>query len=240
MNGLREDARLFGDIEEKFSWKKVGTLLRDWKIPLYMLINFGSLTPVFCLSTFLPLIIADMEDDKTLTQLLTVPPYLIACLTSILITWHSARVRERGFHLFVCLTVGMIGFLYLLFVPKYPYIGAILASIGVFSSYALIPSWLTCNVPGKLTRAIAVSLVAASGSVGGIFSGQIYRESDKPSYKLGHSLVLGIQCFTALLVILLKCLLTYENKKILEKRESVTDSEQQPLLQVGRNGFNQI
>jgi hypothetical protein len=131
-----------------------------------------------------------MKYDNTLTQLLTVPPYLIACLTSILITWHSACVLERGFHLLVCLSVGMIGFLYLLFVPCYPYIGAILASISVFSSYALLPSWLTCNIPRKLTRAIAVSLVAASGSVGEIFSGQIYRESDKPKYKLGHSLVL--------------------------------------------------
>jgi hypothetical protein len=29
---------------------------------------------------------------------LTAPPYVLGCISSVLVIWHSDRVRERGFH----------------------------------------------------------------------------------------------------------------------------------------------
>jgi cyanate permease len=180
-----------------------------------MVINFGALTPVFCLSSFLPSIIHEIYNDKDIAtaQLLTVPPCIVACFVAILFSWNAGRVNERSNHLMISLLIGMTGFLYLILADKPLYIGAFIICIGVFSSYALIPSWVTNNIVGETKRAVAVALLTASGSIGGIVSGQIYHPLDPTSYRLGHYIIIGIMGFTFVLVLIMKIVLKYENKR---------------------------
>lgn len=51
---LRAHVKLFGDAASESSSGQIRLAFLDWKVWLYMLINFGSLTPVFCMSSFLP------------------------------------------------------------------------------------------------------------------------------------------------------------------------------------------
>ena len=229
---------LIGEVDDEYSSNQIRLAFVDWKVWVYMMINFGGLTPVFGLSSFLPSIIQDMGYTNSTAQLLTVPPYVTAGLITIPSSWNADRVHERSNHLMIFLLIGIGGFLYLIFAKTFLYVGAFIASIGVFSSYALIPSWVTNNIGGQTKRAVAIALVTASGSIGGIVSGQIYREPDAPYYHRGHCIVLGIMSFTVILVLILKFLLKNENRRRKElsseerEREIVGDGMHSPLDKV--------
>jgi MFS family permease len=62
------------------------------------------------ISLFMPTILKDMEYSPIQAQLHSVPPYIVACIVSILIAWVSDRTKQRGVYLaaFACLAV--IGF----------------------------------------------------------------------------------------------------------------------------------
>ena len=204
---------LFGDAASEFSSGQIRLAFLDWKVWLYMLISFGSLTPVFCLSSFLPSIIKELGYANAHAQLLTVPPYAVSYITAIIVAWHAGRLNERSNHILLCLVTGICDFLYLILAEKYLYFGACLASVGVFSAYALVPSWVTNNISGQKKRAVAVGLATAAGSSRGILSGQMYRESDSPHYRQGHLIVLAILCFTFVNVLAMKFLLTCLNRR---------------------------
>jgi cyanate permease len=205
--------KLIGDADNEPSSQQIRLAFYDWKSFFYMFINMDAVTPVFGLSTSLPSIIKDMGYTDATAQLLTVPPYTVSCLITIFTSWNAGRLNEHSNHILIFLLVGIGGFLYLILAKRLLYLGAVFACIGVFNSNALVLSWVTNNTGGITKRAVVTALVVSCGSVGGILSGQIYRESDKPFYYRGHGIVIGIMSCTFILVLLLKLLLMYENRR---------------------------
>ena len=211
----------YGD--DEYSSRQIRLAFLDWKVWLYMMIQFCGLTPVFCISSFLPSIIKGMGFENVMAQLLTVPPYLVASIIQVFSSWLTGRLKERSNHLLVFLLIGITGFLYLILSKKVLYVGAFMACTGVFSSNALILPWATSNIGGKTKRAVAIALIAASGGIGGVVSGQIYRDANAPYYHQGHAIMLGIMSCNFILVLLLKLLLKHENRR----RENLSPEERQ-------------
>ena len=209
---LRRDSPTVDDTQHRLI-DEIKLAFKDWKIYFYMFINAGALTPVYGLSLFLPSIIKDMGYENATAQLLTIPPYVISCLTTIISSWNAGRCQERSNHILLFLVVGIGAFLYLIFMKHTLYFGAVIACIGVFSANALILSWLTNNIVGQTKRAVATAMVICVGNLSGAFSGQIYRSSDQPLYRRGHGIILGLMCTTFVLVCVLKILLTRENRR---------------------------
>lgn len=209
--------------EDEYSSRQIRLAFLDWKVWLYMMIQFCGLTPVYCISTFLPSIIKNMGYENIMAQLLTVPPYFIASLIQVFSSWLAGGLKQRSNHLMIFLLIGITGFLYLILSTNVLYLGVFMACAGVFSSNALILPWATSNIGGKTKRAVAIALVAASGGIGGVVSGQIYRETDTPYYRQGHGIMLGILSFNFILVLLLKLLLKHENRR----RKNLSPEERQ-------------
>lgn len=210
---LRTDVKFIDDNENEVSSVQIRSAFFDWKVWFFMFVNIGAITPVYSLGVFLPTIIKDMNYSNATAQLLTVPPYCASGLTTLISSWNAGRLGERSNHMMIFLLIGISGFLYLRLMKSYLYFGAILACIGVYSSNALVLSWVTNNIGGQTKRAVATAMVVAFGSIGGILSGQIYFQSDAPSYHMGHSIIIGIMSFTFVLVLILKSILKHENKR---------------------------
>ena len=62
------------------------------------------------LSVFMPAILADLGWTSTKAQLLTVPPYVAACLIAIAIAYVSDKTRRRGIYLAVFSLAAITGF----------------------------------------------------------------------------------------------------------------------------------
>lgn len=59
------------------------------------------------LSVFMPAILADLGWESTKAQLLTVPPYVAACLIAILVAYISDKTKRRGIYL-ACFSLAAI------------------------------------------------------------------------------------------------------------------------------------
>jgi sugar phosphate permease len=95
------------------------------------------------LSVFMPTILSDLQWTATKAQLLTVPPYVSACLVAIGIAYISDKTQRRGIYLaaFACLAV--IGFAILRWVTdvNVRYMAIFFVTVGAFPGGPGFLSW---------------------------------------------------------------------------------------------------
>lgn len=190
-----------------------------------MFIYLGEATAFYGINSFLPTIIGDMHCINTTNainttdtinstnELLIVPLYLAAFLSMIISSWAADRLNERSNLIMLLLLIEIGGYLYLILAEECLYIGLMIGSIGMFSSGALTLSWITNNIRGRTNRAIVIALIVGSGNILPILGELFYPEPDKTVHNQGHWIIIGIVCFTFILVLSLKLLLKYENKR---------------------------
>lgn len=90
---LREDSSV---LSNELRGKFVIDALKDWKIWVHMVITIGIFLPVYSVSIFLPTIILGMGHTAELAQLMSVPPYVTACLATVLGGFAADRQQRRG------------------------------------------------------------------------------------------------------------------------------------------------
>lgn len=99
-NRLKRDRSSLAD---EFDMKYFWSAMKDWKIWVHMLITIGVYTPLYSYALFLPTIVAGLGYKNTTAQLLSVPPYFVACFFCIAAGYAADRLQTRG--------VFMIGFM---------------------------------------------------------------------------------------------------------------------------------
>lgn len=104
-----------------------------------MFITIGIFTPMYSISLFLPTIITQFGYSANKSQLLTVPPYLAACLCTILGNYAADRLRQRGLFLLGFELLAIIGFLMLVTndMPHVQYVGFFFAASGKYQKRSL-------------------------------------------------------------------------------------------------------
>lgn len=97
----RDRSSLADEFDVRYMWDA----LRDWKIWVHMFITIGVYTGLYSYSLFLPTIINDLgtATSHEMAQLLTIPPYVVACGFCVGAGWYADRRGERG--------IFMIGFM---------------------------------------------------------------------------------------------------------------------------------
>ncbi|KAL5341375.1 major facilitator superfamily domain-containing protein [Aspergillus crustosus] len=144
-------------------------------------------------SLFSPSIIQAMGYTDELAQLLSVGPYVAACIFSILIGYLSDHYQTRGWLILATAPLGIAGVGMLEFLPasmpgaKY---GALyLAAPGIFAFNPLWITWAVNNAATPTVKAVATGLVFTIGSLGGIMAPWVYLSDDAPQYRQGHAIL---------------------------------------------------
>jgi len=164
-----------------------------------MLICMAGFCPIYSFSLFLPTIIKKMGYTANQAQLMTVPPYVAACLFTIAASWLADRVRQRGVFMLGFQVIGITGFAMLAGTdkPSIQYGGTVLAAIGMtFSNvdvyllltkslgiYPQIPlglAWNGNNIGGSLKRGTGIAMQVMGGNCGGIIASYVYLTKDSP------------------------------------------------------------
>ncbi|KAK1985843.1 major facilitator superfamily transporter [Colletotrichum cereale] len=188
------------------------------------------------LSVFMPTILADLGWTATQAQLYSVPPYVIAALTAILIAWFSDKTRQRGIFLAAFSLLAVIGFAILRFETKASirYMAVYFVTAGAFPGGPGFLSWAMNNAAGPSVRAVTSGYVVSIGTIGGIVATWTYTYKDAPKYFTGHTINLVGQSLTVLLSVFGIFYCMYENKaraagKRDHRLEGLTDEEQDQL-----------
>lgn len=155
----------------------------------YFLINIS----VQGISVFLPTILADLGWTATKAQLYSVPPYVLASATSILVAFVSDRTRMRGIYLAAFAILPTIGFALLRssHSSSIKYMAVYFVSVGIFPGGPGFLSWGLNNAAGPAVRAVSGGYIVMIGTMGALVATWTYLVRDAPNYPIGHSINLG-------------------------------------------------
>ena len=147
--------------------------------------------PGYTLSLFIPTIILGLGYSSTQAQLLSIPPYAIAFVTTMAVAVLAERTKRRAPFIIGGSTVALIGYIILISSrwPGLSYAGTIIVTAGMFPSTAVIVSWPANNVSGQTKRATASALQISVGNIAAIMGTQLYRPKWSPRYFVGHGMV---------------------------------------------------
>lgn len=225
---LKQDQQSSAEHEE-FKMKYVWMAVKDYKMWLGMLIYMGCDMPLYAFSLFLPSIITQMGYTSTRAQLLSVPPYAVAAVLTVVIGFVADRTRQRGLCNIATSLVGIAGFAMLLgsSSPHVKYAGTFIGALGIYPCISNTISWMSNNIEGSYKRGVVLvsfpssfthlhnanllkGFVIGWGNLNGIVSSNIYQ---KPPFVSGHATVLAYMVVCLLGgSITLRTLLARENK----------------------------
>lgn len=182
------------NLDDSFNMKYFWQAIKDWKIYVHMFITIGIYIPLYSISLFLPTIVAAMGYSGEQSQLMTVPPYVYACLCTVAGGYFADKKQTRGpFMMLFCLS-GIVGFAMLISssTPAVQYVGTFLAAGGIYPNVPMGVAWNGNNIGGSTKRAVGIAMHVGFGNLGGVISGFAYiKERDAPRYFTGHGILLA-------------------------------------------------
>ncbi|KNG49198.1 pantothenate transporter liz1 [Stemphylium lycopersici] len=118
------------DFQMKYFWQSV----KDWKTLAFAIIYMGADGSLYAFSLFLPSIIAGLGYTSTTANLLSVPPYAIAAVITVVVGYVADRTQQRGYCNMFTSMFGIVGFAMLLGSgsPNVQYAGTFLGAIGIY------------------------------------------------------------------------------------------------------------
>ncbi|KAF4433859.1 putative transporter [Colletotrichum fructicola] len=166
------------------------------------------------ISVFMPTILNDLGWTATKAQLMSVPPYVVACASAVTVAYISDKTRQRGIYLALFSLIAVIGFAILRFETdaNIRYMAVFFVTAGAFPGGPGFLSWAMNNSAGPSVRAVTSAYVVTIGTIGGIVATWTYTFKDAPKYFVGHTINLVGQSLAVLLAVfgILYCL--YENR----------------------------
>jgi cyanate permease len=146
--------------DESFNWNNVRKALTDIKVYLYCFGFHTMSLPLYTLSLFLPSIIRDLGYTSAQAQLLTIPPYAVAFITTMTVAVISEHYKRRAPFIMGTSALAILGYILLLSDPRPgpSYTGTFFAAAGIYPSVALTLAWPANNVSGQTKRAVANGL----------------------------------------------------------------------------------
>lgn len=213
-------------LADEYHVKYLMHALKDWKIWVHMFITIGIYTPLYSFSLFLPTIIKAMGYTSNESQLMSVPPYVVACVCTIAGGWFADRTQKRGPYMIMFCVISLIGYAMLISTdaPKVQYAGVFFAACGVYPNVPMGVAWNGNNIGGSTKRAVGIAMHVGFGNLGGLIAGFCYRSKDGPRYFQGHGLLLGTITMSLCLSIFMTLYLSKENARrdALMKEQNMT------------------
>jgi predicted MFS family arabinose efflux permease len=79
----------------RLTWKDFKDVCVDWRLYIHYAIYFAICCPFSSLAFFTPTITAGLGFDKLQSQLMTVPPYAVAYVVMILVSWSADHFNAQ-------------------------------------------------------------------------------------------------------------------------------------------------
>lgn len=160
--------------------------------------------------------------NRTITLVLTAPPYLFGAAVSFFVAYSSDRFDERGYHISVPMVFAIIGFIISVATLNNAarYAASFFYCAGAFAANAAVYSWAASSLnqtPEK--RACATAIVNLLSQLGNIWSPYFFPASDGPRYVMAMLLMMAFSALSIVASLLMKFLLKKDNRKLLAEAE---------------------
>ncbi|KAI9155429.1 MFS transporter prlL [Paramyrothecium foliicola] len=210
---LEDDRSVLSDAFKK---QFIMDAFKDWKIWVHMFITIGIYTPLYSISVFLPSIVRGLGYSNERAQLMTVPPYVVACLFTISGGFAADKQRQRGIYMIGFCIMAIIGFAILAGVKSNgaKYFACFLVTSGIYPNVPQGVAWNGNNIGGSLKRGVGIAMHVGFGNLGGAAAAFVIRNDDAVNgYRSGHIILICTTAMSTVLSILMTIYLRRENAR---------------------------
>ncbi|KAH7921931.1 MFS general substrate transporter [Leucogyrophana mollusca] len=188
--------------EENFATRHVWAAFADWQVWMHILVYMSIVAPLYGITLFLP-----FGYDTPISQLLTVPPYVVATIVLLVFAHYSDKLKTRSPFVLAGLVMCLIGFSINISNASSgaKYFGTFFCVTGSYAAFPGIVCWLGNNLAGQYKRGVGMALHIGIGNLSGAVASNIYRTQDSPRFILGHGIELmfvGIGFITLPIIVL--------------------------------------
>ncbi|KAK4654497.1 hypothetical protein QC762_403310 [Podospora pseudocomata] len=146
-------------------------------------------------SFFAPTIVRSIYPGKStvMTQLLTVPPYVVGGFFTLLLPAISWKMDRRQIIIMSCAPLVIVGFIIFLATTNTEarYAAIFLLSSSIFALGPMTNSQVSANVVSDTARSSAIGMNVMCGNIGGLVSTWSFLPTDGPNYPIGNGLNLA-------------------------------------------------
>ncbi|KAL6709207.1 hypothetical protein ACN47E_002023 [Coniothyrium glycines] len=203
----------------------------DWEQwPLY-LVGLMAYIPPSPPSTYLSYILRQLGFSTFEANLLTIPSQFLFAVQLLIITWISAKFKERAIvsSLSNLWIFPWLVALVTLSPTASPWVRYALLS-GLLSypyCHAILVGWNARNSNSVRTRAVSAAFYNMFVQSGNIIASNIYRDDDQPLYRRGNKILLGICVANIFLFYATKAFYVWRNKVRDRQWNAMTKEEQE-------------
>ncbi|PGH17219.1 hypothetical protein AJ80_04928 [Polytolypa hystricis UAMH7299] len=209
--------------------------------PIYLL-GFSWLIPPHPAGSYLSLQIRSLGFDTFQTNLLTIPSYVLFIVGLLFITWLSERLNQRLLLGVITEVYNLVMLIALTVLPAdaSPWSRWVLTTLLIGSPYlhAVVVAITSRNAGSVRTRTVASAIYNMCVQASSIISSNIYREGDKPLYRTGNKILIGITVYNIFLFIGAKLYYVWRNKSRAKIWDAMTSEEKDAYLIGNKNRGN--
>ncbi|KIK66416.1 hypothetical protein GYMLUDRAFT_70059 [Collybiopsis luxurians FD-317 M1] len=215
--------------EQRVHWCDIKDAATDLGLWGHLFITAFSLTPTNPLQIYLPSVIKSFNFSVFAANALTAPPYILQCCTTVVLIWHSDKVRERGFHGAFGVAWQLVGWILLRFLPSnasrgVKYFAALVVACWPYI-HPLNIAWMSENTGSIGKRTLASGSVIFAGNIYGVWASQIYQAKDAPDYRTGNTINIVFAGVTVCLWFIQKLYYKYRNQRNAEQYSKMSEDD---------------
>lgn len=200
---------------EKITLAGVLSVYQSLHLWLMFVIMFCGGVTVFGLAFFMPSIVLGFGYNPIQTQLMTVPPFAVAFVITLLTAYIADRYRKRGTAALVTMLLGLIGVImfYRGRTNRVRYTALFFLVTGTYANVPCLLAWVPNNTAAHTRRAVAIATAFCCTNSGGIVSTWIFPTSDAPYYPFASKFILAMIVITLVAVVAEMAVLNRRNKQ---------------------------
>lgn len=214
--------------------------IKDWKIWVHMFITIGVYTPLYSVSLFLPTIVSSLGYTNNDSQLMTVPPYVVACVFCIGANYAADRHGQRGLYMIAFNLIAIVGFVMLIVSEdnKVKYIGCFLAASGIYPNVPQGVAWNGNNIGGSVKRGVGIAMHVGFGNLGGAIAAFLFQTQQKPRYFQGYGSLIATLSMSSILSLIMTIYLRRENARRDRENKPVSEYTEEEMMAEREKGDN--
>lgn len=174
------------------------------------------------------------------SQLMTIPPYVVACIFTIGTGYFADKLKQRGIFMLAHIAAGILGFCMLASSgkPAVQYPGTFIAASGIYPLVPMGVAWNGNNIGGSLKRGVGIAMHVGFGNLGGAIAAYCFLPKYAPRFIVGHVILVAFLSMSFVLSSFMTIYLRRENARrdaTYRPLEQYTDAEKDAEREKGDN-----
>ncbi|KAH7125233.1 putative MFS transporter [Dendryphion nanum] len=188
----------------------------DYKTWFLVVLIFGAVSSG-TINSYFPSVVKTLGYPRTVTLLLTAPPYLLSCIVALLVSLSADRTGERYLHFSIPLWTSIAGFIISAstFNLGARYFSMMIMLPGVYTAFTVGLTWAANTLPRPpAKRAAALALCNCIANCSSIYGPFLYPQATAPRYLIAMGLNAGTLLMSIIVATIFRYALIGENQKL--------------------------